>query len=114
MLRRRVQLVILMGATALVGGATALLQGQIGVPSTPRTEISETAARELLAEVRGLRADLDATARSNMRLQLVVARLQVESLRRTSPGQGRMAERQRVERDLITQLEELQRTFSLR
>ena len=98
----------------LLGATTAFVHAQNSATSAERPNVSEAAATALLAEVRGLRADLAATTRSSMHLELILARLQVEGLRSTAPNQGRIAERQRLERDLTAQLDELERALSQR
>ncbi len=113
MLRHRL-VAILLGATALLGATGAFVHAQDGAASSQQARISDATATALLAEVRGLRADLATTMRSSMRLELIVARLQVEDLRTTPATQGRIAERQRIERDLTAELNEVERALSQR
>jgi hypothetical protein len=73
-LRRRTtaQLVILVAAAGIVAAQSA-------VRTAPRTD--QSSSDELLAEVRGLRADLQQAATISVRAQLLVARLQLQEQR---------------------------------
>jgi hypothetical protein len=100
-MRKSVHRIVVVGSVAVLALA-AVVSGQGRQPATP--------ADELLAEVRSLRADVNAAARAQMRAQLLGMRLQLQEQRIAAVSrqlmdvQERLRASQQAQTTLATQL----------